>query len=106
MSNINRDQLKQMMDQNAATVVEVLSASDYTKFHLPTAINIPLQDDFDDQVVKVLPDKDQPVVLYCMDEDCPASAEAESRMEALGYSHVYHYKGGKTEWKKSGMPTQ
>jgi rhodanese-related sulfurtransferase len=80
-----------------ATIIEVLDQSSYEEFHLPTAINVPLENDFDDQIVKAVPDRDHPVVLYCMDEDCPASQKAEKRMEALGYSHVYHYKGGKME---------
>jgi len=106
MSQINRDQLKKMMDENVATIVEVLDAASYTKFHIPTAVNVPLEENFDDQIVKMLPDREHPVVLYCMDIDCPASGKAEERMQALGYSHVYHYKGGKSEWRSSGLPIQ
>jgi len=106
MTQIDRNALKKMMDENVATVVDVLDTSSYEKFPIPTAINVPLDSDFDERIVDALPDKDHPVVLYCMDEDCPASSKAEKRMEALGYTRVYHYKGGKTEWKQSGLPVQ
>lgn len=104
MPSIDRDQFKQKMDDNDVTVIEVLDASKYKEFHLPMAINIPFDDDFDEQVAKTLPDKKHPVALYCMDKNCSASSKAAERMEALGYSRVYDYEGGKMDWKQAGLP--
>ena len=72
MTQIDRDELKKMMDENVVTVVDVLDTPSYEKFHIPTTINVPLDSDFDERIVDALPDKDNPVELYCMDEDRPA----------------------------------
>ncbi|MCX2723952.1 rhodanese-like domain-containing protein [Roseibium salinum] len=103
MPAIDRNELQQKMGENDVTVIEVLDASQYRKFHLPTAINIPFDDQFDQQVAKTLPDKKHPVALYCMDKDCPASSKAAERMETLGYSRVYDYEDGKMDWKQAGL---
>lgn len=34
------------------------------------------------------------------------SARAASRLESLGFSHVYRYVSGKADWAASGLPTE
>lgn len=106
MTEIDRDQVKRMMDENSAVIVEVLGPDQYTKFHLPTAINVPLSESFDAQIEAVLPDKHQPVIVYCMDEQCTASPKAADRLESLGYDRVYDYAAGKVDWKEAGLPVE
>lgn len=106
ITEIDREQVKRMMDENAAVIVEVLSEDEYTKFHLPTAINIPLKDNFEERIQEVLPDKHQPVVVYCMNEQCDASPKAAGMMEKLGYERVYDYAAGKMDWKQAGLPVR
>jgi len=106
MTEIDRDQLKRMIDENAVTVVEVLDADNFDKFHLPGAINVPLSDDFEDDIQVTVPDKTSPVVVYCLDEDCKASPEAAEKMEDLGYERVYDYEAGKMDWKNAGLPIE
>ncbi|HZD25759.1 MAG TPA: rhodanese-like domain-containing protein [Alphaproteobacteria bacterium] len=106
MDRIDRDELKRMMDEDAVAVIEVLDSEYYRKFHLPQAINVPLSGDFDREIQQVVRDKSQPVAVYCMDEDCPASPQAADRMEELGYSRVYDYVEGKMGWKEAGLPIE
>lgn len=106
MAEIDRAQLRRMMDENVVTIVDVLDPASYDKFHLPGAINVPLGDDFDRRVQEAVPDKAQPVALYCMDASCPASPKAAERLEALGYRRVYDYVDGKTDWKDAGLPIE
>lgn len=53
----------------------------------------------------LIKDKDAPVVFYCSNTSCPASAAAAHKAAELGYANVYKYPGGIEEWKKKGLPT-
>lgn len=106
MDTIGRKEAKRMLDAGGVTVVEVLEERYFNKFHLPGAINVPLDADFDRRIQEAVPDKDQPVLVYCMDEQCLRSPQAAERMDALGYSHVYDYAAGKMDWCDAGLPVE
>lgn len=107
MQTINRQEMKDKMDRNEfQAVVEVLGPDAYENFHLPGAVNVPFDDDFADRIQSVVPDKSQPVAVYCMDEQCEASPKAARKMDELGYQQVYDYEAGKMDWKKAGMPIE
>ncbi|MFP3943473.1 MAG: rhodanese-like domain-containing protein [Alphaproteobacteria bacterium] len=106
MTEIDRDQVKRMMDENAAVIVEVLDQDQYKEFHLPSAINVPVGGNFEELIQTVLPAKHQPVIVYCMNEDCDASPKAAERMQKLGYERVYDYAAGKVDWKQAGLPVE
>ena len=106
MTGSNREQLRKMMHETEVTVVEVLSEDRYADFHLPGAINVPLEEGFEQQIEQALPDKTEPVVIYCYDADCTASPKAAERIEALGYRRVYDYEAGKMDWKQAGLPVE
>jgi len=104
MTTIDRDQAKRMFDEDAAVPVEVLPQSEFERFHLPGALNVPLGEDFDARIQEAVPDKHRPVVVYCKDETCDASPRAAQRMEALGYDRIYDYAAGKADWAAAGLP--
>lgn len=107
MQTIDRDKVRSLLDDEPNTkVIEVLSEDYYEKFHLPGAENIPLDDQFDERIQRAIPDKSQPVVLYCFDQDCDASPKAARKMDELGYENVYDYEGGKMDWKEAGLPVE
>jgi rhodanese-related sulfurtransferase len=105
MQAISREQLKDRMGQdNNLVLVEVLSPEQYKTGHIPGAINIPLDDEFDRAVQEAIADKSKDVVVYCASKDCHASPEAAQRMDELGYQHVYDYEEGKADWQDAGLP--
>lgn len=107
MQEINRDQVREMIDNDGdLTVVEVLGEQQFNKFHLPGAINVPVGEDFDEQIQNAVSDKSSPVIVYCMDETCDASPKAAERMDSLGYQRVYDYTAGKMDWQQAGLPTE
>jgi rhodanese-related sulfurtransferase len=87
-------------------LVEVLAPKYFRKHHLPGAINVPLDDHFDEQIQKAVPDKQSTVVVYCADAECQASFKAAQRMDELGYQHVLDYEAGKSNWQESGLPVE
>jgi rhodanese-related sulfurtransferase len=105
MQTIARDELKARIDRGDDTkVVEVLAENQYRQGHLPTAINVPLGEDFDSGIENAVPDKNQEVVVYCASKECTASPKAARRMDELGYKRVLDYEEGKADWREAGLP--
>lgn len=104
---ITTDDLKKKMDakENFA-LVEVLGPETFAEFHLPGAINVPVDDTFEANIQQKVPDKNTATVVYCRDIECHASAKATKRMELLGYTAVFEYHNGKEGWKAMGLPVE
>jgi rhodanese-related sulfurtransferase len=58
-----------------------------------------------ESLAKLAPKKDQSIVFYCTNEECPASSKAAHKAAELGYSNLFKYKAGIDGWKKLGLPT-
>ena len=82
MQTITRSEVQQKVDENNVHIVEVLPEEYYRKFHLPGAKNIPLNESFDEEIQKAVPEKGASVILYCQDEDCSASPKAAKPFRA------------------------
>lgn len=106
MQVITREDLIRRMGSEELRLIEVVPPEQYRQWHLPGAANVPLDDAFDERIRQVAPDIQQPVVVYCADEQCEASTKAAKRLEQLGYQKVYDYTAGKTDWKGAGLPTE
>jgi rhodanese-related sulfurtransferase len=64
-TSIDRDDVRRLLEQEQAQLVEVLPAEEYELEHLPGAINIPLKQ-LDAETTRQL-DSQRPVVVYCHD---------------------------------------
>jgi rhodanese-related sulfurtransferase len=107
IQTIDRETLKQWMDEKRdITLVDVLPPDKYEEFHLPGALNIPLDADFGARIRENFPDCFQPIVVYCLDQDCSASPKAAEAMQRLGYQKVYDYEAGKVDWRHAGFPVE
>lgn len=84
-------------------LLDVLSPESYRRSHLPGAINIPLQQ-IGELATKLLPNKDQEIVVYCAGVGCDASEKAAMELSEIGYSRVRLYGGGKGDWIAAGLP--
>lgn len=104
---ITTQELKNKIDNKEDFVlVEVLGPETFAEFHLPRAINVPVDDTFEENIQKRVPDKNKLVVIYCRDIECHASAKAVRRMELLGYKNLLEYHNGKEGWKAQGLPVE
>ncbi len=101
---IRRKDLKTLVAQGRAQLIEVLPASEYKKEHLPQAINIPLGN-LTSEATKPLR-KDMAVIVYCADFQCDLSARAAWRLESMGFQEVYRYTPGKADWLAAGWETE
>lgn len=101
---IRRKDVKTLVAQGRAQLLEVLPASAYKKEHLPEAVNIPLET-MNAETTKSLR-KDTAVIVYCADFQCDLSARAASRLESMGFQEVYRYTAGKADWLAAGWETE
>jgi len=101
---IRRKDVKTLVAQGRAQLVEVLPASEYKKEHLPEAVNVPLET-MTSESTKFLR-KDMAVIVYCADFECDLSARAAWRMESMGFQEVYRYTPGKADWLAAGWETE
>ena len=106
MKTINRKQLQQKLEGNGVALVEVLAPDAYQNFHLPHAINVPLGESFERDIQQAVPNKSQAVVVYCQSDQCDASPKAAKQLEQIGYTNVFDYEAGKTDWKAAGLPVE
>jgi rhodanese-related sulfurtransferase len=83
-------------------LVEALGVDFYADAHLPGAINIP-PSKVDAVAGALLPDRTADVVVYCT-AACTSSTAVARRLEALGYTAVAIYTGGKEDWVEHGLP--
>jgi rhodanese-related sulfurtransferase len=106
MSNhITRDELRELVDAGAVTVVETLGAPYYASGHLPGAINIP-HTEVRELASELLPDKSAAIVTYCSNTACPNSGVALAHLRKLGYTNVRKYAEGKQDWEQAGLPLE
>jgi rhodanese-related sulfurtransferase len=106
MQEISRQQLQRLVFRANARLIEVLPASSFRQAHLPGAVNVPLDDEFDRRVQHVLPDKNVPVIVYCADRECSLSPCAAEHLDRLGYTKVFDYKAGKADWQQAGLQVE
>lgn len=104
MKNITRTELTTMLDDNEDfTLVETLPRDMFNDYHLPGAVNIPLDDSFQQNVRQHFPDTSKTIVVYCKDKTCNASEKAAQKLEELGYTDVLDYAAGKEDWKQANL---
>ena len=107
MQSITRQELEEKINQGEDfALVEVLANETFRRYHLPGAINVPINDQFGDRIQQAIPDHDKPVVVYCTNAHCTASPQAGRELERLGYSTVLDYEGGKEDWRDAGLPIE
>ncbi|MBW3592203.1 MAG: molybdopterin-synthase adenylyltransferase MoeB [Actinobacteria bacterium] len=81
--------------------LDVRERDEWEEGHIPGAVHIP-RGLLESRVESALPDRAQPVVVYCSAGN--RSAFAAKTLEELGYENVASLAGGFTDWKRNGFP--
>ena len=98
VTDIGRDELKQKLDHPRKIVlVDALPEEEFRKLHLPGAINVPAER-VRRLAAEVIPNKDGEVIVSSAGPQCHASDTAANEFNAMGYSNVRRYIGGKQDW--------
>ncbi|PYS00593.1 MAG: molybdopterin-synthase adenylyltransferase MoeB [Acidobacteria bacterium] len=86
---------------NGFMLLDVRESDEWEQGHLDQAVFLP-RGFLEVKADKLLPDRQQPVVVYCAGG--VRSALAAKTLQDLGYSRVYSMRGGFGEWKNNGLP--
>ncbi len=105
IKTITAEQLLEKINKNEKfKLVDVLLPSSYKKWHIPSSINIQI-DDIEKKASEYLDLKDE-IVVYCASSECQSSTIAARKLTELGYTDVTDYKGGKREWDEKNFPKE
>ena len=99
--SITPEEAKAMMDgEEEVLVVDVRTQEEYDSGHIPGAVLV-VNEEIGSEPPKELPDKDQPLLLYC--RSGRRSKEAAEKLAQLGYTQVYEF-GGIQDWPYEVTP--
>jgi rhodanese-related sulfurtransferase len=104
-ATISRVELRQLIDDDAVTVVDALPESYYQQMHLPGAVNL-VEDEVAARAAELLPDKSAAIVTYCSNTACANSGKVALLLEKLGYTQVRKYAEGIQDWTEAGLPIE
>ena len=98
--DISIAELKDAINAQKVTVIDVNGRDSWTEGHIPGAIEFGASKG---KLATLLPkDKDALVVAYCGGPSCGAYAAAAKAAKSLGYTNVKHLVAGISGWKQAG----
>ncbi len=103
IEEIDASGVKQHKDQGGSgeALIDVREQDEYVQGYIPGATWIP-RGYLELRIEEAVPDRDQPVILYCAGGT--RSALAARSLRELGYTRVKSMAGGFTSWKRNGYP--
>ena|SRR3990167_374100 len=101
MKEITLNELKTMIQpgKKHPVIINTLPQDAFLKDHIPGSINIP-ENQLDQYAPKLFAKHDW-IVVYCSGPSCQVSHKAAEKLQKLGFTNVYRYKGGVEDWKNS-----
>ena len=84
------------LQEEGLVVLDLRTPGAFNDGHLPEAVNIDWMGDSFDAQVQAQIQKDTPILLYC--QSGGRSAKAVAKLEALGYTMIYHMHQGYSGW--------
>lgn len=107
MMTISRNELQGLLTSYPnLKLIDVLPEAAYREFHLRGAINVPLDDRFEEHILKEAPDKYQTIIVYSLNFECKISEQAMQWLLKLNYQSVYDYEPGKIDWNAAQLPIE
>lgn len=100
-------QMAKILHDKKIMFIDARDAEHFKEAHIPGAKNLSAKDaGFTTENLSALVKKDDPVVFYCTGIACMASSTAAQKAVEWGWSKVYYFRGGITQWKTSGLPVE
>lgn len=95
---------KLILSPSPPVVIDARRKDEYLKGHIEGAHHI-LDEELDaERLAAVAPDKSTALLFYCNGIYCMRSRNAVRKSLALGYRHIYWFRGGWLEWLEKGLP--
>ena len=95
------DFAKKMKENPTAVILDVRTPDEYSKGHLPNALNVDWNGSGFEAGISGL-DKSKPVFVYCLSGG--RSSSAAEKMRSEGFGNVIELDGGIMKWRAAGLP--
>jgi rhodanese-related sulfurtransferase len=82
-------------------LIMALDRRAYEKMRIPGSLHFETMDEAAEQI-----DPDEEVIVYCSNPLCPVSVQAYRALQMRGFTNLYRYAGGLTEWMEAGYPLE
>ncbi|MFB6278962.1 MAG: rhodanese-like domain-containing protein [Salinibacter sp.] len=103
LTTISAEDLKDALGSETPPVlINTLPRDAHEAKHIPGSVSVPVDDI--DRVEDLVPNKDEPIVVYCANADCDASPTAAETLEEMGYTNVTDFEDGYAGWRQAGHP--
>tara|TARA_B100000795_G_scaffold191896_1_gene146400 strand:+ start:1442 stop:1858 length:417 start_codon:yes stop_codon:yes gene_type:complete len=100
-NKISCSDLTQLVNKNAASVIDLRTSDEFDIGHIPNSVNMP-HDDFDNYSHQISSDLENPIILICsMGRQSASIGETLMKME---YTNVNILTGGIMTWQQEGLP--
>ena len=96
--------LKEKLDRGDKNLhlINALEPPKFRAMHIPGSLNLSSRE----EIVSTAFDPQDQIVVYCSDTCCNKSITLYHLFESLGYSNIFRFAGGLTEWEKMGFPLE
>jgi rhodanese-related sulfurtransferase len=98
---MNADQVREVMDREDVTIIDVREDWEYAEGHIPGAELIPLGQ-LPDRIGEV--SKEVEIILVCRSGN--RSGQALQFLEQQGFENAHNMNGGMIAWTSAGHPTE
>ena len=106
-AEVSTDELRQILKDGSATVVDARPQMEYATSHIPGALNVsarpgvPMSVYVSDvaEIGRLVPDKSAALVLYCNGPFCGKSKRLGEELLEAGYTNVRRYQLGAPTWR-------
>ena len=101
IEEVDARRANELLAEDSYAVVDVREQAEWDEGHLPGAVHVS-RGNLESRIEQVVPDRSQPVLLYCASGN--RSAFAARTLDELGYENVVSLAGGFIDWKRNGFP--
>ncbi|MGR9072199.1 MAG: rhodanese-like domain-containing protein [Gammaproteobacteria bacterium] len=94
-----------MYSDKGFTFIDMRPEQEFQQGHIPGAKNLNLENLTEDALIAIVK-KDDTVVFYCSGMASDLAAKAAEKALEWGWSKVFYYRTGFTEWKNAGLKVE
>lgn len=98
---VTTENLEKIIHDKSAVILDARSGKYDDGRRIPGAISLNDKSSAE-QIAKVVKSKDQKIVTYCANPQCPASARLAKHLKMLGYTNIVEYPLGIQGWAAAG----
>lgn len=85
-------------------IIDSRKKSEYLKGHIEGSANLLNTSMQREDLEKLCPDKNTPIVFYCNGTRCLRSSDAIRKAKDWGYKNLFWFRGGWKEWTDKRLP--